>query len=135
MTIYAGQDITIHISEVSESPDFALLKGMRMCRWRIQQLMEEALPVRADAWARQTASTKRVLSVGCEMVGSSHVAQARAKHAALNDGRVKVKLTLAEGETLEGEMHVERYEELAREDEVLEVEMQLVSVGMITVTE
>ena len=135
MTIYAGHETTLHISEAIESPSFVLLKGMRSCRWRIEHAMDEAMPVRADNWARQTASTKRTLTLNCEMFGASHPAQARVKRAALNDAKIRVKLTLAGGEILEGEMQVERYEELAREDEMLEVEVQLTSVGAITVTE
>lgn len=135
MTIYAGHNITLHISEFTESPSYSALKGVRVCRWHIEHAMEETMPVGADNWVRKTVSTRRSLSIRCELVGASHAAQVCMKRAALNGDTLRARLTLAGGETLEGEMQVERYEETAREDELLEVETQLVSVGAITVTE
>lgn len=133
MTIYAGHQLAVAVSTAIETPSYATLKGLRECNWRIEHVMQEVPAISDDAWLRLSEITKRSLHVNCSVYGASHTAQARLRAATLEAGSIKVKLTLADGTYLESEMRVERYEEVAREDELLEVEVSLISITEVTV--
>lgn len=135
MTIYAGHQLNVAISATIDTPSYANLKGMRECNWRIDHVMQEIPAIVEDAWLRLSDITQRVLRVNCTVYGASHTAQARVRVAALEAETIKVKLTLADGTLLESSMLVERYEENARENDVLEVTLNLISSGQVSITE
>lgn len=134
MTIYAGHQLSLQISTTSGPYSFAVLKGLRDCRWQIAHDMREADAIRADNWARFSDVSQRQWQLTCEVYGASHTAQTRVRTAALQGTAVRAKLTLASGEVLEGNVQIERYEEVARDDDMLEVAFTLVSNGSVTIT-
>ncbi|MBN8542796.1 MAG: hypothetical protein J0M34_00850 [Alphaproteobacteria bacterium] len=135
MTFYAGNGISVAISEVLETPRFAALKAIRSCRFRLEHDVRDVDVIASDNWARFSETQLRRWHMTLELYGSSHTAQARLRTAALNDGKVRAKLTLASGAILEGNMQIERYEEFVSDDDGLEVEVGLTSTGLVSITE
>jgi hypothetical protein len=134
MSFFAGHQVNVEISEALVSPSFSPLKALRACRWQLDHELSEMLSVHDDNWAQFIQSSRRRLRVDCELYGASHTAQARIKTAALQGNKLRIKLMLASGTVLEGEMLIERYEEIANDDDLLEVEVHLISTGSITIT-
>lgn len=133
MTFYAGDAVKVAISETTGTSDFVALKAIRTCRFRLEHETRESDALNDDNWAHRSATELRRWQMTLELYGASHTAQERIRKAALQAGRVRVKLTLASGAVIEGEMQIERYEELANEDDALEVEVSLTSIGMVSI--
>ncbi|MFZ4124569.1 MAG: phage tail tube protein [Rickettsiales bacterium] len=134
MTFYAGEGMLVAISNVAGTPSFSTLKAIRSCRLRLEHETRDAEPIVDDNWARRSATHLRKWQMTLELYGASHTAHTRLRSAALQDGKVRAKLTLASGAIIEGDMQIERYEEFANEDDALEVEVNLTSTGSVTIT-
>jgi hypothetical protein len=100
MTIYAGHQVTLEVSAALGTPSYALVKGVRECRWRIEQLREEMPAISDDNWQRFSDTYLRRWQMNCSLYGASHTAQVQLKQAALFDSRLAMRMTLADGTQL-----------------------------------
>ncbi len=134
MSIYASTSLLVEVSDGTLPLTFFVLNGVERHRWRVDQSLMDDATISDDAWQRHTLIRQRQLTVGLELVATSHLAQQLLRLAALEGAAPYCRITHPDGMVMEGVFQVTSYEEDAQEDALLALTIELSSNEALTLT-